>query len=255
MILPGREEPIINPRDWIEIDNYRAPCDRALLVFWERPLQFAEEALEDARRDEKPRIPAFRGVIGSYNNKEMCVYRVYVGAPAATMALELLIAAGVNKFLVFGGCGAIHPSVRIYDIVVPTWGIREEGTSYHYLDPDIVPRPSPRLLAALSKELDIIAKRLGVRLHVGGIWTTDAIFRETRDKIRKYSSRGVLGVDMETTALMAVAMHRGVEIGIAHIVTDELYREKWVIYSDDKKAATIEKEIVNTLIDLLARLW
>ena len=43
------------------------------------------------------------------------------------MAMELLIAASVEMFLVFGGCGAIYPSMKIYNIVMPTWGIRGEG--------------------------------------------------------------------------------------------------------------------------------
>jgi len=56
-----------------------------------------------------------------------CVCRIYIGAPAAVMAMVLLIAASVEKFLVFGGCGAIYPSMKIYNIVMPTWGIRGDG--------------------------------------------------------------------------------------------------------------------------------
>ncbi len=93
-----------------------------------------------------------------------------------------------------------------------------------------------------------------MNLHVGGIWTTDAIFRQTRDKVRKYSSEGVLAVDMESTALMAIAMYRGVELGIAHVVTDELYGEKWTMYSDDDMMARVEKEVVQSLIEVLARI-
>ena len=177
-----------------------------------------------------------------------------LGAPAAAMAMELLIAAGVRRFILFGGCGAIHPSVKIYDLVVPTWGIREEGTSYHYLPPDVVPKPSSYVSKAIEEKLRPVTKELGINLHVGGIWTTDAIFRQTRDKVRKYSSKGVLSVDMESTALMAVAMYRGVELGIIHVVTDELYGRRWTMYQDDDKMAKIEKKVVETLIEILAGL-
>ena len=53
---------------------------------------------------------------------------------------------------------------------------------------------------------------------------------------------------------MAVAMHRSVELGVVHVVTDELYGEKWVMYSDDSKIAEIEKKIVESLIETLAKL-
>ncbi len=254
MITPGLEEPVITPRAWAEIDGFKASYDRCLFVAWTRPLEYAKKFLEDAVEEAKLKILVVKGVRGRYGDTRICVYRIYIGAPAAVMAMELLVAAGVRKFILFGGCGAIHPSVRVYDLVVPTWGIREEGTSYHYLPSDIVPKPSKEVFTALKKKLRPIARELDIDLHVGGIWTTDAIFRQTRDKVRKYSSKGVLAVDIESTALMAVAMYRDVELGIVHVATYELYREKWIMYQDDNKMAEIEGKVVQTLIEILAEL-
>jgi len=56
----------------------------------------------------------------------------YIGAPATIMALELMIALGLRRCIVIGYAGAINPRLRMTDILLPTWGIREEGTSYHY---------------------------------------------------------------------------------------------------------------------------
>ncbi len=254
MITLGLEEPVITPKAWNKMDNFKASCDRVLFVAWTRPLEYAKKFLEDAVEEAKLKIPAVKGVVGRYGDAKICVYRIYIGAPAAAMAMELLIAAGVRKFILFGGCGAIHPSVKIYDLVVPTWGIREEGTSYHYLPPDVVPEPSSYVSKAIEEKLRPVTKELSINLHVGGIWTTDAIFRQTRDKVRKYSSKGVLAVDMESTALMAVAMYRGVELGIVHVVTDELHGRQWTMYQDDNKMAKIEKKTVEILIEILARL-
>ena len=53
---------------------------------------------------------------------------------------------------------------------------------------------------------------------------------------------------------MTIAMYRGVELGIAHVVTDELHREKWIIYSDDDKMARIEKRVIESLVEALAGL-
>ncbi len=176
------------------MDSFKAPCDSVLFVAWTRPLEYAKKFLRDTVEEAKLRIPAVKGVIGSYGDAKVCVYRIYIGAPAAAMAMELLIAADARKFILFGGCGAIHSSVKVYDLVVPTWGVREEGTSYHYLPPDVIPKPSKKASKAIEKRLRPVAQELGINLHVGGIWTTDAIFRQTRDKIKRYSSKGVLAV-------------------------------------------------------------
>jgi len=254
VITLGLEEPVVDPKLWVEMEGLRVRCDRSLLVFWGRPFEIAKSLLADVEEEQKLKIPALRGAMGRYGGSEVCVYRLFIGSPAAVIAAELLIAVGVKKFLVFGGCGAIHPSVKIYDLVIPTWGIREEGASYHYLPPDVVPRPSERIVKVLEEELKPVARSLGIGLHLGGVWTTDALFRETRDKVRKYSEMNVLCVDMESTALMSVAMYRGVELGIVHVVTDQLYGDKWTMYSDDNRMTKVEKEAVQTLIKVLNRI-
>ena len=254
MITVGRDEPVITPKAWLQMDDFKALCDGVLFVAWSRPLEYAKSVLQDVAEEAKLKLPAVKGARGKYGDARICVYRIYLGAPAAAMAMEILIAAGVRKFILFGGCGAIHPSVKIYDLIVPTWGIREEGTSYHYMPPEIVPRPSEKAARVIEAVLRPVAQELGIGLHLGGIWTTDAVFRQTRDKIEKHRSRGALAVDMESTALMTIAMYRGVELGIAHVVTDELHREKWIIYSDDDKMARIEKRVIESLVEALAGL-
>ncbi|BES82529.1 nucleoside phosphorylase [Pyrodictium abyssi] len=199
-------------------------------------------------------VPVLRSIKGVYRGKTICIVQLYFGAPASAMALELLIAMGAKWFVVYGAAGAVHPSVRVYDIVVPTWGIREEGTSYHYLPPCAVPKPGQRITRILQHELRRAAEQLGVKLHTGGVWTTDAIFRETRDKVQKYSAMGALAVDMESTALMTIAMYRRVELAVALVITDELHREewhtKWNVHGDRERR--IEREVVAAAIRALS---
>ncbi len=101
------------------MDGFEAPCDRCLFVFWGRSFDIAKGILEGVE-EEKLRIPALRGARSRYGGVEIYVYRLCISAPVVTIAMEILIASGVKKFLVFGGCGAMHPSGRIYDIVVLT---------------------------------------------------------------------------------------------------------------------------------------
>lgn len=150
-----------------------------------------------------------------------------VGAPYAVMLLETLVAWGVRHFFFFGWCGAVSPEVKIGDILLPTAAFIDEGTSVHYgVSPEAatVSHPTPASVAQIRN----ILEPENTRLHAGAVWTTDAIFRETPDKIRRFQAEGALGVDMEMSALFSAAHYRGVDIGGILVVSDELSSLHWV---------------------------
>ncbi|MCJ7490064.1 MAG: nucleoside phosphorylase [Thermoplasmata archaeon] len=153
--------------------------------------------------------------------EEVAIYRAYPGAPASGMLMEELIASGAKRILMLGLAGSISPKVRMGDLVLPTWAVREEGLSYHYLRPEIEPKPSGRLTSSLRRCLR------DVPFHEGGVWTTDAIFREVPSKVRRYAERGALAVEMECSALMSIAMYRKVEFAALLTITDEVFRKDW----------------------------
>ena len=150
-----------------------------------------------------------------------------VGAPYAVMILENLIAWGVETVLFIGWCGAISKNVKIGDIIIPNSCFIDEGTSPQYDSSDdsdnMISRPS----AEITEKLLEIAERKKIPCHEGKIWTTDAIFRETEEKVKYYQDSNVLAVEMETSALFTVAGYRGIKAGAVLIVSDELSELKW----------------------------
>ncbi len=147
-----------------------------------------------------------------------------VGAPYAVMVLENLIAWGVEKIIFLGWCGSISQQVSIGDIVIATSAIIDEGTSKHYQpDENDQSFPSEWLTARLVADLN----KAQIRFHSGPIWTTDAIYRETRRKVETYQRRHVLVVEMEISALFTVAAYRGADLGAVAVVSDELASFKW----------------------------
>jgi uridine phosphorylase len=150
-----------------------------------------------------------------------------VGAPYAVMLLETLVAWGVRQFFFFGWCGAVSPVVKIGDIVLPTAAFIDEGTSVHYCDSREAPRVSHPTPASVER-IRHIQEPENTRLHAGAVWTTDAIFRETPDKIRRFQAEGALAVDMEMSALFSAAHYRGVDIGGILVVSDELSSLNWL---------------------------
>jgi uridine phosphorylase len=148
----------------------------------------------------------------------------FVGAPYAVMILESLVAGGVRRVICFGWCGAISPEIGIGDIIVPTSAVIGEGTSRHYLnDNNFASRPSESLVKMITAAL----RQKGLSYHEGRIWSTDAIFRETKDKVRKYQAQKVLAVEMETSALFTVGNYREIDLAAILVVSDELSTLRW----------------------------
>ncbi|MFH1134461.1 MAG: nucleoside phosphorylase [Pseudomonadota bacterium] len=145
-----------------------------------------------------------------------------LGAPQAGMVLETLSRRGTKEFFSLGLCGALQPDLTWGDVVVPLTAFSEEGVSacYPLAGP---PSPDPGLAGVILDHL----RRKNQKFKVGKVWTTDAPFRETREKISRHAADGVLAVDMETSALMTVARFRNLAWAGLMVVSDELWGEKW----------------------------
>lgn len=155
-----------------------------------------------------------------------------LGAPYATIIIETLIAWGASKIVFFGWCGAVSDRVAIGDLIVPDRAIIEEGTSKHYgADERLAATPSTHIVEQTKRVLN----RNNIDFHEGAVWTTDALFRETREKIGFFQSKHVLAVEMETSALFTVGGYRSVAVGALLVVSDELATLKWKPGFRDKK--------------------
>jgi uridine phosphorylase len=160
----------------------------------------------------------------SGSGRRFAVVGPLVGAPYAAIILETLIAAGVAKIVFWGWCGAVSGKVKIGDIIVPDGAVIDEGTSRQYgADFASVAQPSTEMQNKIKEALT--QHRLG--FHEGAVWSTDAIFRETRATVEQFQSRGILAVEMETSALFAVGKYRAVKVGALLLVSDELATFTW----------------------------
>lgn len=165
-----------------------------------------------------------------------------VGAPMASLTLEKLIALGAQNIIVYGWCGALTAPVKAGDIVIPTWALSEEGTSSHYSrDGEIAPDPVLRqaVLGSLQNSETTIRQ--------GPVWTTDAVYRETRSKVAEYGQRGLVAVDMEYSALCTIARFRGIRLAAVMLTSDELYREPWQPQFGNKEFRNQSKQLLATL--------
>jgi uridine phosphorylase len=146
-----------------------------------------------------------------------------IGAPATVAMFEEMTACGMRTLITTGSAGSLQPDAPIGSIVVPTSAIREEGTSHHYAPHDEPAEADSGLVAGLRAALG----ERNIPYREGVNWTTDAIYREHRQKVDLYRRAGVVTVDMEMSALFTVARFRGVRCAAIVAVSDELHGESW----------------------------
>ncbi len=182
---------------------------------------------------------------GEVGNTSVAIAGPMLGAPQTILVLERMIACGVRKVIAAGWCGSLLKNVRIGDIVLPTSAIPEEGTSAHYSLESLA--PSGEMILSLRESLE----DSGMSIHEGAVWSTDAPFRETFSKVRRFQSSGVLAVDMETSALFAVSKFRQIELAVILVVSDDLSGLKWVHGFRDPAFKQAREKVVRSTIDAI----
>lgn len=146
-----------------------------------------------------------------------------IGGPAASQMLEILIAAGVEKFVVVGHAGGLQKTNPVGTIIISDKSVRDEGVSHHYLPSEKYAYPSSALTEKIKKELD-----LGKHSYsIGGSWTIDSMYRETKEEIRHYAQEGIATVEMELASLFSVAVFREVDIAAMLVISDLVTADDW----------------------------
>lgn len=190
-------------------------------------------------------IPVYKA---NYKGIEVALFMSYVGAPGCVALIEDIFAMGAEKLIVFGTCGVLDSSIEDCSIIIPNRAIRDEGTSYHY--------------AEASDEIDVNLKYIDkfvkildnhkLKYNIGKVWTTDAIFRETRDKVNRRKSQGCICVDMECSAIAALAEFREKDVFHFFYAADNLDSEEWDVRSLANESNILEKDRIATIAMELA---
>jgi len=175
--------------------------------------------------------------------------RAGLGAPLAAIIMELLIALGVKKIVVCGGAGALDPSLALGHVVVVRSALCDEGTSRHYISgtEEFVTNPS------LVKFAVAHLQERGIPFVTGRTWTTDAFFRETPEAVAEKKKRGCIVVEMEASALLAVAHFRRVGLLPILYAGDDVSGETWEHRNWDR-AAGPRHALFDTALELAARM-
>lgn len=143
--------------------------------------------------------------IGIADMKGVCCVKGGFGAPSAVDTLETLIALGVRRLIVSGMLGVFASHVHVGDVVIPRRMISEEGTSRHYCDMADGISPDRNL-----HEQAVRYTAPHFATYTDDAVSTDGVYRQTFEKESMWRGRGCVGVDMESSALLAAARYHGI---------------------------------------------
>ncbi|MHA2291139.1 MAG: nucleoside phosphorylase [Candidatus Hodarchaeales archaeon] len=162
----------------------------------------------------------FKVHLGYINNHPITVSSMGIGCPSNAIGMEEFGQLGVDTFIRVGTSGIISDNVKIGDIVSATGAIRDEGTSYQYIDGAFPAIASVDVVLALRQA----AKKLNLflKFHEGIIHSKDAFYSEMPEMVPRFDMKkrwkmwkkgGALVTEMEASTMFVLAQIRGWRVG------------------------------------------
>lgn len=146
-----------------------------------------------------------------------------VGCPPCAGNLDLFHAMGISSVMFCGGGGVLDKNIEVGQILVVDGAIRDEGFSYHYIEPSRYIYTEPEVTEKIIRYLEAHS----ISYIRGLTWTTDAVFRETKDKVKQRKAEGAKIVEMEQAGCIAVAQYRGFSYGALIYGGDDVSSKEW----------------------------
>lgn len=187
----------------------------------------------------------------NYKGQKITLFMAGVSGPHISADIEELSAQGVKKFIIFGNCGVLNANIPDCSIIIPTKAFRDEGTSYHYvLDSETI--------SLSQKYTDKFIKILDehkFEYTKGYTWTTDAFYRETKDKIKYYQDNGCVSVEMEAATIAAVCQRKELDYFTFYYAGDNLDGLEW----DERSLSGLvniekKKEVITLALELAIKI-
>ena len=168
-------------------------------------------------------------LIGNLDGTSVAYASVY-GAPMASEVTHIFGVLGTRLALQIGCCGALSETLALGDIFAPSTAYCGEGASQYYkLDgKEVTASCGPSRIAEPGG-------RKSFSIRCGKLYTTCALFAESRQDIARWRAQGFLAVDMETAATFAVAEHFGMERSALLYVYDCPIQGEHILLNDSVK--------------------
>jgi len=135
-----------------------------------------------------------------------------------SITTEVICNAGIQNIIRIGTCGALDENIKVGDLVVVDKVIRGDGVTPYYVDKNFETLADKRIADTLYE----VGKNMGIGIHRGVAWTTDALLRETREIVEAKRKEGAIAVDMVSSALLTIAQTYKIKAGSILAVSDNV---------------------------------
>lgn len=160
------------------------------------------------------------GFTGTYKGQRISVQGTGMGVPSISIYVnELIREYGVRNLMRVGTCGAMQEHVHVRDVILAQATCTDSSVNrLTFGGYDFSPIAS---FALLKKAYEQAAVK-GIKPHVGNIFCSDTFYRDDTSVVEKLMAHGILGVEMESTALYTLAAKYGVNALTILTVSDHL---------------------------------
>ena len=151
-------------------------------------------------------IRGMQGYTGSYKGKRVSVMASGMGMPSIGIySYELYNFYDVKSIIRIGTAGAIHPKLKLRDIVIGMGACTNSNYAAQYRLPG---QYAPIADFELVKKAADAAKSAGTCYMVGNLLSSDTFYDDS-ESLMQWRKMGVLAVEMESAALYCNAARAG----------------------------------------------
>src|SRR5205823_1916683 len=138
------------------------------------------------------------GYTGEFEGRPVSVQATGMGCPSAAIVVEELVQLGVKRLLRVGTCGGLQPDLALGDLIMALSAIPADATARHLVETD---QHVPTAAWSLVHGAVHVAKGIGQPMRIGPIVSSDLFYNPDDGQYARWSSRGVLAVEMEAAVL------------------------------------------------------
>ena len=180
----------------------------------------ADNFLEDAVCYN--RVRNIFGYTGTYKGKKISVQGTGMGIPSMSIYVtELIKDYGVKNLIRIGSCGAIKPEINLRDVILAEGASTDSQTNkLVFGGADFAAIANFELLLKAYN----VVKEKKMNVHVGNVLSSDIFYSDDPDFWKIWAKYGILGIDMEATALYSIAAKYGVKALTILTVSDQINR-------------------------------
>ena len=135
-----------------------------------------------------------------------------------SITTEVMCNAEIQNIIRVGTCGSLDENIRVGDLFVVDEIIRGDGVTPYYVDKDFKTVADKKIADTLYE----VGKSMGLTIHRGKAWTTDALLRETREIVEAKRKEGARAVDMVSSTLLTIAQTYNIKAGSILAVSDNV---------------------------------